>query len=100
MLSRKKYIYVLLYTKVKLEEKPDIRLSEVEHDNVLALRNRFQLIMISAIMRQHSMYLYCDIQEKFHIKFKSEIALIELINLFLNFDFKMNKILHIISYMK
>ena len=44
-------------------------------------------------MRQHSMYLYCDIQEKFHIKFKSEIALIELINLFLNFDFKMNYIL-------
>jgi len=53
----KKYIYVLLYTKAELDEKPDISLSEVERDNVLAMRSRFQLIMISAIMRQHSMYL-------------------------------------------
>ena len=53
----KKYIYVLLCTKAELDEKPDISLSEVERENVLTLRSRFQLIMISAIMRQHNMYL-------------------------------------------
>ena len=47
----KKYTYVLLYTKAELDEKPDIGQSEVERENVLALRSRFQLIMISAIMR-------------------------------------------------
>ena len=53
----KKYTYVLLYTKAKLDEKPDIGQSEVERDNVLAQLSRFQLIMISTIMRQDSIYL-------------------------------------------
>ena len=52
----KKYTYVLLYTKAKLDEKPDIGQSEVERENVLA-QSRFQLIMISTIMRQDSIYL-------------------------------------------
>ena len=53
----KKYTYVLLYTKAKLDEKPDIGQLEVERENVLAQLSRFQLIMISTIMRQDSIYL-------------------------------------------